>query len=157
MHELSRVALGMTLQAAVLHKKNGGCLAEEQWSHPWTSKNYQLPGSFSCRARYSPCKGTSRQDRTAGTTTELPAAAGSRERPHTWGDSSLREARTGVKARTSSNHSFPPYFSLAAANWQSQLFLFSPSLSCGFAYAAEQTGASFVVLAPVRIWSTVLG
>lgn len=39
---------------------------------------------------------------------------------------------------------FLPHFSLAAANWQSQLILSSLSLPCGFAYAAEQTGASFV-------------
>lgn len=39
---------------------------------------------------------------------------------------------------------FLPRFSLAAENWQSQLFLFSLALSCGFAYAAEQAGASFV-------------
>lgn len=107
MHELSRVALSITLEAAVLHKKNARCLAEEQWSHPWTSKNYQLSGSFSCRARYSPYKGTSRQDRTTGTTTELTTAAGSREWLHMWGDRRLWEVRTRVKARTSSNHSFP--------------------------------------------------
>lgn len=106
MHELSRVALGMILQAAVSHKKKAWCLAEKQWSHRWTTKNYQLPGSFSCWARYSPFKGTSKQDRT-GTTTELATAAGSRERLHMRGDSSLGEVRTGVKARTSSNHSFP--------------------------------------------------
>ena len=107
MHELSRVAWDMILQAAVLHEKNAWCLAEGQWSHPWTSKNYWLPGSFSRWAHYSPCKDTSRQDRTTGTATELATASGPGEQPHMWGDSRLWEVRRGVKARTSGNHSFP--------------------------------------------------
>ena len=145
MHELSRDALGMILQAAVLHKKNAWCLAEEQWSHPWTSKNYQLSGSFSCWVHYNPYKGTSRQDRTTDTTTELATAAGSRERPPLRGDSRLWEVRTGVKARTSSNHSFPSPLLLSSRKLAKPA-LPVLSLSCGFAYAAEQTGVSFVFL-----------
>lgn len=142
-HELLRVALGVIFQAAVLHKKNAWCLAEEQWSHPWTSKKYQLPGSFSCRAPFSPHKRTSRQERT-GTTAELAAAAGCRERPHMWGDSRLWEVRTGVKARTSSNHSFPSLLLLSSRKLANPaLPVPSLALPCGFAYAAEQTGASF--------------
>lgn len=107
MHELSRDALGIILQPTVLHKKNSCCLAEEQWSHSWTSKSYQLPGSFSCWAHCTPYKGTSRQDRTTDTTTKLATAAGSRERLQMRGDSRLWEVRTRVKARASTNHSFP--------------------------------------------------
>lgn len=70
------------------------------------------------------------------------------ELPQKWGQG-WKQGQTAITA-------FIPHFSLAAENWQSQLFLFT--LSCGVAYAAKQTGASFAfLLVPVRIWSTVLG
>jgi len=80
----------------------GSCLAQEKWSYPWTNKSCQLLGFFCCWAHYTSCKGKT----TTGTATELATAAKSREGLHMWADSRLWAEKSGVKARTSCNHSF---------------------------------------------------
>lgn len=156
-HELLRVALGMIFQAAVLHKKNAWCLAEEQWSHPWTSKKYQLPGSFSCWAPFSPHKRTSRQERTVTTpsSSQLLGTGNGRicevtAASEKWGQG-WRQGQAAITA-------FLPHSSLAAENWQTQLFLFSRSPSpVVLLMPLNRLEPVLPLLVPLRIWSTVLG
>lgn len=101
-----------------------------------------LPGSLSCWAHYSPCKGTGRQERPASTITELGTAAGSRERSHMRGDSRFWEVRMGWR-QGQAQLSFPLLLSSRKLA-KPALPVLSPSLPRGFAYAAEQAGASFV-------------
>lgn len=55
-------------------------------------------------------------------------------------------------------HSFPSHFSLAAENWQSQLFLFSlPPSPVVLLMLLNRLEPVLCSLVPVRIWSTVLG
>lgn len=101
-----------------------------------TARVFQLLGPL------EPRKGTSRQKRPAGTITELTTAAGSREQAHMRGDSRLWEARTGWR-QGQAQLSFPLLLSSGKLA-EPALPVLSPSLPRGFAYAAEQAGASFV-------------
>lgn len=138
----------------VLHKKNTRYCSEGWRKNPWT-RELALPGSLSCRAITAPAKAPAgRRDQQVqsqssaqllgpgnGHICEVTAAS------EKWGWGEGKD-----------KHSFPSHFSLAAENWQSQLFLSSlPPSPVVLLMLLNRLEPVLCSLVPGRIWAAVLG